>query len=77
MHDKRWYTAYALEANLTNHHYHLRTASEEEGERRMLQRHPEAVAVLVRLEESWRQDLSPSSRSGPVLRTRTRERRRC
>ena len=58
MNDRRWYTADALTADLRNHHHHLRAASEEEAERRMCDRYPEAVAVLVRLEESWRQVLS-------------------
>jgi hypothetical protein len=62
MSDRRWYTAEALQADLTIHHHHLRTASAEEAERRMRKHYPEAVAVLVGLEESWRQDLS---RSGP------------
>ena len=60
---RHWYTADALMADSTNHHYHLRAASEEEVERRMLKRYPKAVAVLVRLEESWRQALSSR---GPV-----------
>jgi hypothetical protein len=45
-------------ADMSNHHHHLRAASEEEVERRMLKRYPKAVAILVRLEGSWRQDLS-------------------
>jgi hypothetical protein len=57
-----WYTADALGANLANHH--LRVVSEEEVERRMRKRYPGAVAILVLLEESLRQSLSPSS--GPV-----------
>ena len=61
MGDKRWYTADALGADLTNHH-HLRAASEEEAERRMRRkRYPGAVAILVLPEESLRQGLSPSS----------------
>ncbi len=63
MSDKRWYAADALQADLTNHNHHLRVASEEEAERRVRRRYPEAVAVLVRLEESWRQVLSST---GPV-----------
>jgi hypothetical protein len=58
MNDRRWYTANALKADLTNHHHHLGAASEEEAERRIRKRYPEAVALLVRLEESWRQVLS-------------------
>jgi hypothetical protein len=63
MGDKRWYDADALGADLTNHNHHLRAASEEEVERRMRKRYPGAVAILVLLEESWRQSLS---RSEPV-----------
>ena len=55
MNDRRWYVADVLMADLTNRHHHLRAASEEEAERRMQGRYPEAVALLVRLEESWRQ----------------------
>ena len=55
MNHRRLYCADALMADLTNHHHHLRAASEEEVERRMRERYPEAVALLVRLEESWRQ----------------------
>jgi hypothetical protein len=62
MGDKRWYAADALRSDLTNHN-HLRAASEEEVERRMRKRYPGAVAILVLLEESWRQSLS---RSEPV-----------
>jgi uncharacterized protein (DUF1697 family) len=52
-----------LMADLTNHHHHLRAASEgeEEVERRMRKRYPQAVTLLVRLEESWRQVLSSGS----------------
>ena len=63
---KRWYTADALHADLTNRHHHLRATSEQEAEQRMRKRYPEAVAVLVRLEESLRQELSGSTRSGPT-----------
>jgi len=59
-----WYAADALMADLTTRHYHLRAASEEEVERRMRERYPEAEAVLVRPEESWRQAVL--SRSGPT-----------
>ena len=63
MNERYWYAADALMADLTNHHHHLRAASEEEVERRMRERYPEAVALLVRLEESWRQVLLST---GPV-----------
>ena len=66
MSGKRWYITDALQADLSSHHHHLRAASETEAEDRMRKRYPEAVAVLVRLEESWRQELSPTTRSGPV-----------
>ena len=58
MGDQHWYTADALRSDLTNHHHHLRAASEEEAERRMRKLYPGAVAILVRLEESWRQNRS-------------------
>ena len=64
MNDRRWYTADALRADLTNHHHHLRAASEEEVERRMRKRYPEAVAIIVRVEESWRQ-VVPGSGATP------------
>ena len=60
MSDKRWYTADALQSDLTYHHHHLRAASEEEVERKMRKRYPGAVAILVLLEESLRQGLAPS-----------------
>jgi len=60
MGDKRWYTADALGADLTNHNHHLRAASEEEVERRMRKRYPGAVAILVLPEESLRQSRAPS-----------------
>ncbi len=63
MGEKRWYVADALGADLTNRHHHLRAASEEEAERRMRKRYPGAGAILVLLEDSWRQSLS---RSEPV-----------
>ncbi len=66
MSDKRWYVADALQLDLIGHHYHLRAACEQEAERRMCLRYPEAVAVLVRLEESRRPKVAPSFRSGPV-----------
>ncbi len=53
---QRWYTADALGADLTNHNHHLRAESEEEVERRMRKRYPKAAAILVLLEESWRQN---------------------
>jgi hypothetical protein len=55
MGEKRWYAADALGVDLTNRHHHIRAASEEEVERRMRKRYPKAVAILVLLEESWRQ----------------------
>ena len=55
MNDRRMYIADALTKDLKNHHHHLRATSEEEAERRMRERYPEAVGVLVRPEESWRQ----------------------
>ena len=63
---KRWYAADALQADLTNHPHHLRAASEEEVERRMRKRYPGSVAILTRLEESWRQDPTASGRSRPA-----------
>jgi hypothetical protein len=66
MGDKRWYTADALEADLSNHHHHLRAASEEEVERRMRKRYPRAVAILVLLEESWRQRSASMAPGVPV-----------
>jgi hypothetical protein len=60
MTDRVWYAANALMADLTNRHHHTRAASEEELERKMGERYPEAVAVLGRQEESWRQGLSRS-----------------
>ncbi|HEV2743396.1 MAG TPA: hypothetical protein VGV91_09590 [Rubrobacter sp.] len=53
---KRWYVADALGADLTNRHHHIRAASEAEVERRMRKRYPKAAAILVLLEESWRQN---------------------
>ena len=55
MGEKRWYAADALGADLANHH-HIRAASEAEVERRMRKRYPKAAAILVLLEESWRQN---------------------
>ena len=57
-----WYAADALMADLTVRHHHVRAAAEEQVEKRMRRRYPEAVAIIVRREESWRQVLShPSS----------------
>lgn len=55
MGEKRWYVAAALESDLTNRQIYLRAESEEEVQRRMRERYPEAVAVLIYSEESWRQ----------------------
>ena len=65
MSDKSWYAADALQADLTNHN-HLRATSEEEVERRMRKRYPGAVAILVLLEESWRQRSASFVPDGPV-----------
>ena len=54
MNDRRRYVADVLMADLTHRHHHLRAASEEV-KRRMRERYPEAVALLVRQEESWQQ----------------------
>ena len=58
MNDRRWYAADALMEDLTNHHHHLRGASEAEVERRMRERYPGAVAILVRKVRSGRRALS-------------------
>ena len=58
MNDRRWYAADALMVDLTNHHHHLRAASETEVERSMRDRYPEAVAILVRRERSGSRALS-------------------
>ena len=60
MNHRVWYVAEALMADLRTRHYHLRAASEGEVERNVCRRYPEAVAILVRQEESWRQALSRS-----------------
>jgi len=60
MNHRVWYAAEALMADLGTRHYHLRAASEGEAERKVRRRYPEAVAILVRQEESWRQALSRS-----------------
>jgi hypothetical protein len=64
MSDKRWYTADALEADLTNHNHHLRATSEEEIERRMRKRYPGAVATLC-------SSRSRCARAFPVLSGRS------
>ena len=66
MGEKRWYAADALGTDLTNHHHHIRAASEAEVERRMRNRYPKAAAVLVLLEESWRQNPASITPDGPV-----------
>lgn len=63
MNERLWYTADTLSADSGNHHHHLRAGSEEEVERRMRKRHPEAVAVSERPEKSWLQILWST---GPV-----------
>ncbi len=63
MSDKRWYAADALGANLANRHL---KATSEEVERRMRKRYPGAVAVLVVLEESWRQTPASVAPDGPA-----------
>jgi hypothetical protein len=45
-----WYEADALMADLTSHRYEMMGASEDEVERRMRDRYPNAVVVLVREE---------------------------
>ena len=59
---KRWYVADTLGADLTNHH--ITAASEVEVERRMRKRYPKAAAILVLLEESWRQNPASVARGG-------------
>ena len=63
---KRWYVADALGADLTNRHHHIRATSEEEVEHRMRKRYPKAAAILVLLEESWRQNPASVTPNGPV-----------
>jgi hypothetical protein len=66
MGENRWYVADALGADLTNRHIHLRAASEEVVQSRMRERYPEAVAVLVYSEGSWRQRAAAVAPGGPV-----------
>jgi hypothetical protein len=66
MGEKRWYTADALGADLTNHNHHIRSASEGEVERRMRKRYPGAVAILVYPEVSWRQRSAAVAPDEPV-----------
>ena len=62
MNHRVWYAADALMADLTVRHNHVRAVAEEQVEERMRRRYPDALAILVRREESWRQVLSrPSS----------------
>jgi hypothetical protein len=62
MNHRVWYAADALMADLTVRHHHVRAVAEEQVEERMRRRYPDALAILVRREESWRQVLSrPSS----------------
>ena len=58
MNDRRWYAADALMADLTTHHHHLRAATGAEVERRMRERYPRAVAILVRKVRSGNRALS-------------------
>jgi hypothetical protein len=50
MRERRWYEADALMADLTVNRRVILGTSEEEAERRMRERHPEAVAILARRE---------------------------
>ena len=54
MNQRAWYAADALMADLTTRHHHVRAASEGGAERKVRGRYPEAVAILVRQEESGR-----------------------
>jgi hypothetical protein len=47
MSDRRWYLADALMADLTSSRYRILAISEDDAERRMSDRHPKAVAILV------------------------------
>jgi uncharacterized protein (DUF1697 family) len=47
-------------SDLAARHHHVRAASEKQVEEMMRRRYPEAVAILVRQEESWRQVVSRS-----------------
>jgi hypothetical protein len=76
MSDKSWYDADALGADLTNRNHHLRAASEEV-ERRMRKRYPGAVAILVLLEESWRQNRSVIGKRGAQRTRKVGERPAC
>ncbi len=58
MSERTRYAADALMADLKNHHHHLSASSEAEVERRMRDRYPEAVAIMVRRMRSRRQVLS-------------------
>jgi hypothetical protein len=58
MNHRVWYAADALMADLTVRHHHVRAVAEEQVEERMRRRYPDALAILVRREESWRQVLS-------------------
>ncbi len=50
-----WYEVEALMADLANHRHEMMGATEEEVERRMQGRYPNAVAVLAREKERRRQ----------------------
>jgi hypothetical protein len=49
-----WYEASVLMADLTSHRYEMTGTSEDEIERRMRDRYPNAVVVLVREKERGR-----------------------
>jgi len=73
MNDRHWYVAEALLADLTDRHHHIRATSREEVERRMRKRYPDAAAILVSREDSWRQALSRSGSTHKGLGSQCRE----
>jgi hypothetical protein len=52
MNDRRWYEAEALMADSTSRSHAMAGASEAEVERKIRNRYPDAVAILVR-RETW------------------------